>query len=173
MESQVRVDLVRRAQSGNLDALTELYTAYANSVYRVAVRLMSSSGDAEDVVQDVFIGLPEALRKYEHRGDLGAWIRRVAARTALMKLRRLRRKAEVPLDATELAAPSRSETTRLTVETALSRLPVSLRAVFVLREIEGYSHGEIGGILGIGVGASKVRLHRARRLLRDFLEQHG
>ena len=173
MERQVRVDVVRRAQSGNLEALTELYTAYADSVYRVAMRLTSSSGDAEDVVQDVFVGLPEALRKYEHRGDLGAWIRRVAARTALMKLRWQRRKAEVSLDAAELAAPARSETARLTLETALARLPVSLRAVFVLREIEGYSHAEIGGILGIGVGASKVRLHRARRSLRDFLERHG
>jgi RNA polymerase sigma-70 factor (ECF subfamily) len=59
----------------------------------------------------------------------------------------------------------------LTLETALASLPDGLRTVFVLREVEGYTHAEIASMLGIGIPASKVRLHRARKMLRDYLER--
>jgi RNA polymerase sigma factor (sigma-70 family) len=68
--------------------LRELYGRYAGDLYRIAYRLTGSRADAEDVVQDVFLGLPAALRGYEEHGKLDGWIRKVTARVALSRLRR-------------------------------------------------------------------------------------
>jgi RNA polymerase sigma-70 factor, ECF subfamily len=164
--------LVQHARSGAPDALRELYERYGAAVYRLAYRLSGSAADAEDVLQDVFVGLPEALRRFDGRGSLEGWIKRVAARTALMRLRREGRRREVGLDALPLAsaapAPDRFVETAA-LERALAALPDPLRVVFVLREVEGYSHAEIAGLLGIRRGTSEVRHHRARKALQELL----
>jgi RNA polymerase sigma-70 factor (ECF subfamily) len=146
-----------------------LYRRYGARVYRIAYRLTGRPEDAEDVLQDVFLGLPEALRSYAARGSFAGWLHRVAARTALMRLRSARRRRETPLAASRPALPAAGVVDRLAIEAAMASLPEPLRIVFVLREIEGYSHAEIGELLGIRAGASKVRLHRARRALRGLL----
>jgi RNA polymerase sigma-70 factor (ECF subfamily) len=147
-----------------------LYHRHAREMLAVAFRVLQSRADAEDVVHDVFVGLPEALRRYEERGALGAWLRKVTARVALMRLREESAHRTEPLDDRRAAAGggvSRDET--LTIERALQRLSPGLRAVLVLKEIEGFSHAEIAGMLDISVGASEVRLHRALRTLRAML----
>ncbi len=92
-----------------------------------------------------------------------------------MKLRQRKRKAEVDLDQlppnpAEGGGSGLSPTDRMELEDAVDALPEALRTVFVLRDVEGYTHSEIGKMLGIGKGASRVRLHRARRILRRRLE---
>ncbi len=164
--------LVERAASGDPEALTELYRRYGDAVHRLAFRLTGSAADAEDVLQDVFVGLPEALRSYAERGSLEGWIKRVAARTALMRMRRERRRREVALD--PLPEPAaRSDpgavVERTSIQRALDALPETLRLVFVLREVEGHSHAEIGELLGIRPGTSEVRLFRAKKMLQDLL----
>jgi RNA polymerase sigma-70 factor (ECF subfamily) len=123
-------------------------------------------------VQDVFIGLPNALRAYDARGSFRGWLRRVVVRTALLRLRRERRRAEWQRKAAEVA-PSNARPKpieeKLTLERVLGRMPEDLRVVYLLREVEGYSHAEIGARVGISRGASEVRLHRARRFLRERL----
>jgi RNA polymerase sigma-70 factor (ECF subfamily) len=157
---------------GTGDRLRELYDLHAADVYRIAYRLTGSAPDAEDVVQDLFVGLPEAIRGYEERGRMGAWIRTVATRMSLNRLRWRRRRHEVPIEgaAGKAAACSADGAIEaIDIQRALDLLPDSLRAVIVLREIEGYSHQEIAEALGIRVGASKVRLHRAREEMRQRL----
>lgn len=168
-----------RARSGAPDALARLFERYGEMAYRVAFRLTGSAADAEDVLQDVFVGLPEALRGFEGRGSLEGWLKRVVVRTTLMRLRGERRRREAPLgggDQGEDAAPPASRRDdpgrvidALTIADALAELPEPLRQVFVLREIEGYSHEEIGGLLGIRRGTSEVRFFRARQALRERL----
>ena len=162
--------LLDQARAGSPDALATLYRKYGAPVYRIAYRLTARSEDAEDVLHDVFLGLPEALRSYAARGSFTGWLYRVATRTALMRLRSARRRRETTLVASRVAVSPATVVERLSIETAMESLPDSLRVVFVLREIEGYSHAEIGEMLGIREGASKVRLHRARRALRTMLE---
>ena len=166
------VDLVARTRSGDVAALTELYERYGNALMALAYRLTGSQADAEDVLHDVFLGLPEALAKYDERGSLESWIKRVTARVALTKLRSRRREREVDLDDVHIA-PESGAMHRLTdlvaVQRAIDALPDSLRAVFVLREVEGYSHAEIAALLEISTNASEVRLHRAIRALRQTL----
>ena len=90
-----------------------------------------------------------------------------------MRLRRQRARNEISIEVDFLASVASAEsspTDRLTLEQALAGLPDELRAVFVLKEIEGYSHREIGELMGIQPGTSKIRLHRARRELQRSIE---
>jgi RNA polymerase sigma-70 factor, ECF subfamily len=179
-EIQQRSGVLDDARSGSREALGELYRAHADVVFTLAYRLMGSREDAEDVLQDVFVGLPQALTSYRERGRFESWLKRVTARTALMRMRSQRRKREdriEPLDSGTIAgapridpgAASTNAVDRLALQTALSRLPQTLRAVFLLREVEGYAHDEIADLLGISAGASATRLSRAWSLLRKEL----
>src|SRR4029079_990721 len=162
-------ELVERARDGRADALSELYARYGRVLMGVAFRLMGSRADAEDVLHDVFLGLPEALTRYEERGSLESWLKRVAARVALTHMRSRGRLREVPFDddVKPVTAPGLDRLVdRLTVQRAIDALPDSLRIVFILREVEGYSHAEIAELLDITQNASEVRLHRALRALR-------
>jgi RNA polymerase sigma-70 factor (ECF subfamily) len=131
--------------------------------------LLQSRADAEDVVHDVFVGLPEALRRYEERGALGAWLRTITARLALMRLREQTARPLAEVNNEDLAAASAKTDASLTVEQALRMLSPNLRAVLVLKEIEGFTHAEIAALLDISIGASEVRLHRALKTLREML----
>ena len=170
---RAETDRIAEARRGDPEALAALYRQYGDDIMGVAFRLTGSRADAEDVLHDVFLGLPEALARYEERGNLRAWLRQVAARVALMRLRAGRRKREVPLETVpELRDEAQAEPeTPLAVARALARLPPGMRAVFVLKVVEGYSHAEIGDLLGISVKASEVRLTRALKALRKQLER--
>lgn len=156
---------------GSQDALAALFELHSAMVHRVAYRLTMSPDDAEDIVQDVFIGLPEALAAYTGDGDFSAWLRKVVVRTTLMRMRSSRRRTAtaVRAEAEKQKAISNFVLDRMAIATALAALPVDLRVVFMLSDIEGYSHAEISKLLGIRVGTSEVRLHRARRMLRALL----
>jgi RNA polymerase sigma-70 factor (ECF subfamily) len=164
--------LLLQVQRGSSDALATVFERHASTLYQLAFRLLGSPDEAEDVVQDVFVGLPVALERYEDRGAFVPWLRRVTARTALMKRRAERRRASTSDRAAHeqpRQAPAADTTTRIAIDDALGALPDSLRMVVVLRMIEGYSHEDVAAALGISVSASKVRLHRAVRQLQHVL----
>jgi len=163
-------ELVERAKQGSTDALGALFHRYAPAVHRLAYALLRSGPEADDVVQDVFLGLPRALRGYAGRGPLEAWIRRVAARTALMRMRAHRRRREDSLDAHAAPGAVRdAPVDRVALERAIGALPEPLRVVFVLKVVEGYPHEEVARLAGITPETSKVRLFRARKALQSLL----
>jgi len=164
---------VAAARAGDPAALAMLYRRFADMAMAVAYRLLLSRADAEDVVHDLFLGLPEALRKYDERGALAAWLKRVTVRLALSRLRSPSRREVALEEARAVAAAPADPAGRIDLVDALAALPGSLRAVLVLKEIEGFSHAEIAGLLGISTGASEVRLHRALRALRGALSEEG
>jgi len=167
-------ELIARAREGQPEALEAIYLEQGDALMRLAYHLTGSATDAEDVLHDVFLGLPEALARYEERGSFPAWLRRVTARVALDRLRSARRRREVPLDRAHEPAAASSERDvahRSDLERALRTLPDKLRVVFVLKEIDGQSHAEIAQTLGIRVGTSEVRLHRAITQLRRQLKE--
>ena len=166
---QARV--IAGARAGKPSALATLYEEHAGRLLAVAFRLLGSRDDAEDVVHDVFVGLPEALRRYEERGSFGAWLRKITARVALARVREANARPTVGLDEAHLFAPAHNADASLTLERALHGLSPSLRAVLVLKEIEGFSHREIAAMLDISVGASEVRLHRALQTLRATMKR--
>src|SRR5689334_8378235 len=167
-------ELIAAARQGSTDALGELYDRHASRVLAMAFRLLQSTDEAEDVVHDVFVGLPELLRRYEERGTFAAWLKKVAARVALTRILEDLRRPTISLD--ELAqhphTPVHDVEGVMSLEQAMRSLTPSLRAVLVLKEIEGFSHAEVARLLDISVGASEVRLHRAIQALRAALT-HG
>jgi RNA polymerase sigma-70 factor, ECF subfamily len=167
--------LVEQARAGAPEALAALYKDYGQRLFGVAFRITRSSEDAADIVQDVFVGLPEALRNYREIGNLGWWLTRVTTLTALLTERRRRRMKEVHAMAsrnTSSMARPQAVVDRISLDNALAQVPSDLRTVFLLKEVDGYSHAEIADLLGITRGACQMRLHRARRLLIELLEDH-
>jgi RNA polymerase sigma-70 factor (ECF subfamily) len=171
-DSPVHLDLVGQVAAGDTDALAALYRLHGAALFRLARRLTTSIQDAEDVLHDLFVGLPESIHKYDGRGSLVGWLKRVLVRLTFMRLRAERRRHEVDLheEISEIvAARAPDDVGRLDVERMMETLPADLRAVLVLRQTEGYSHQEIATLLGITPGASRVRLSRAVTLLREAL----
>lgn len=166
-------EVVRRAREGSTEALAALYARYGNPLMSLAYRITGTVADAEDVLHDVFLGLGQALAHYEERGQLLAWLRRLTVRVALTRLRHGSRGQEVALDTEDAATAAGSIDDRIALETAVQSLPDSLRVVFVLKAIEGYSHAEIASLLGITTGASEVRLVRAIKQLRALLGERS
>jgi len=161
--------LLGAIRSGDADALGAAYGRWGNLVYAAAFRILGSASDAEDLLQDVFIGLPRALKRYEEQGSFESWLKRVTIRAALMAQRSQTRRREDTMDALppeRARAASRDPSDELTIAAAIERLPFEMRAVFMLKEVEGYSHAEIAALLGITSGASAARLFRAWRMLR-------
>ena len=159
--------LVQAAARGSREALGRLFRRYAEDVYRAAYRITGTRADAEDTVQDVFVGLRRALGHYHEQGRFGGWLRQVTVRTALSRVRSRDRRAFEPLEEAELAdrSDAADPVDRIEVARALEEMPASHRIVFLLKEVEGYDHAEVASLLSITVGASRVRLHRAWRFL--------
>jgi len=169
-------DLARRIRAGSGEALEALYRSAGARLYALAWRLTLNRADAEDTVHDVFVGLPRALERYHEQGSFAAWLKRLLIRTALMRRRQERRRdardaayaVAAELDRSGTGPAPEGEAERL-----LAVLPEVLRAVVVLREIEGMSHGEIARALGISEVTSRVRLMRGLERLRRTLRTEG
>ena len=163
--------LIEAVRGGSLDALGELYRRHADDVHALAYRITGSRDDAADVLQDVFVGMQRALSAYREQRQFAAWLKQVTVRTSLMRQRSERRKRQAPLDdvSHEATSVQRHPLDVLAVRRALRELPDTLRTVFALYEIEGYSHAEIAALVGITEGNSATRLSRAWALLRKGL----
>lgn len=169
--------LVLRVRRDSPAALAALYRRHGSMVYHVAYRFLASEQDAQDVLQDVFAGLPEALRRYEERGRFPYWLKRLAVRAALMALRATDRRREDRLPDSPTFASKAHDPGRVAdyvaTRRAIARLSDEQRVVLMLKQVEGYSHAEIGALLGISEGASAARLHRALKRLWELLGEQG
>lgn len=158
-------------REGDPDALAACYYAHAGRLLQVLERFTNSRADAEDVVHDVFVKLPELVRRYDERGQFSGWITRLAIRAALMRSRRERRVLQLDdargagMDAA-VEDDVRDVVALRTAHDAVAALPEPMRQVLVLRVMLDLPHAEIAALLGISVGTSEVRLHRAIKQLR-------
>ncbi len=178
--------LVQLAQHGDNHAFAQLVTNYESRVYNLARRMMRDPQDAEDVLQETFISVYRHLDDFHGDASFSTWLYRIATNASLMKLRSRKPPAlslDEPMeseqdefmpreivawDVTPEEALLNSET-RAQMQVAMNTLPETLRAVFVLRDVEGLSVQETADVLGISVPNVKTRLHRARLALRDQL----
>lgn len=165
-------DLIPRIRRGEPAALTAVYRAFGGELLALARRLTGSDADAEDVLHDLIVGLPDALQRYEERGRFRVWLKQVVARMCLMRMRAARRRRETDLDSVDQlpAIAASAEDVNDAIEIALRELLPGIRAVVVLRFIDGLSHREIAETLGISINASEVRLSRGVAALRRRLE---
>jgi RNA polymerase sigma-70 factor (ECF subfamily) len=176
-EKAAALDLIRRAQSGDLNAFELLYREYAGRVYALCLRLKAGdTTEATELMQDVFIKAWRRLETFRGECAFSSWLHRLAVNTMLENARGdSRRIARVlPMDDTSrLAGAARSSgiDLKMDMEDAIASLPKGARLAFVLHDVEGYQHQEIADQLGVSVGTIKAQLHRARRLLRERLER--
>ena len=188
--------LVDKVKNGDYQAFESLVTRYESKVYRLAIRMLRHPQDAEDALQETFLQVYRGLPGFEGRSAFSTWLFRLATNACLMKIRHRatepskllpledylprQEQGEIPqmvdwADRPEDALLSKES--REKMMEALEKLPPEYRAVFILRDMEGFSNAETGETLGISVAAVKSRLHRARLALRgmlsDYFEQRG
>lgn len=163
--------LAQAVADGDREALASLFRSYAVPMRHVALVVTGSPMDAEDVVQEVFVELPDSIGAFEGRCPLWGWLRRVTILKARMAVRARSRRRESSLEdetpATDLPDVARVEL--IALERAMAALPPRYRAVLLLRELEGLTHEEIARRLDTSANVSCVTLCRARRRLREEL----
>lgn len=166
-------ELIQQAKKGDRSAIQSLYTRYADHVYSVVRRLAGDDMLAEDWAQEAWIRAIRALPDFRGESQFGTWLHRIAVNSALYGVRGRERRStrELPLpDA--IAAAGRGDQTllRVRLERALEQLPSGMRRVLVLHDVEGYTHAEIGILLGVSPGTCKSQLFKARARMRELLD---
>jgi RNA polymerase sigma-70 factor (ECF subfamily) len=164
--------LVYEAQRGSETAFAMLVRTHMRRAYAVARAICATHEDAEDAVQDGFLHAYRALERFRPEQAFAAWLNRIVANAALDigRRRKVRDADSLPetLSMPQFDPSERSEL-RGRLGLALGVLPDRQRSVLVLHDVEGYTHGEIGSMLGIPEGTARSDLHHARASLRDRL----
>ena len=171
-------DLLGRSQQGQLEAMEGLYNLYKKKVFGLAYRLTRNQQVAEDLTQDILLKIFSSIQDVRQAGLFPAWVYRLSVNTCYSYLRRERSLEQklsliAPEEENQIGQdydPAARELAAA-VQEALSYLPEKLRIVFVLHEVEGLTHEEIGAMLGCQPGTSKSQLFKARLKLRKILRK--
>lgn len=190
--NQEEKSLVESLRRGDRYACDDMVERFAQRLFNVALRLTGQPQEAEDILQETLIKACRGVQDFEGRSSLGTWLYRIATNNSLMHLRRRKAPAvslDTPPENFEEFKPRQlhdwewePETLVLTgelrqaMDEAVNGLPDTLRAAFVLRDLEGLSTKEAADALAISESNLKVRLHRARLQLREtlatYFQQH-
>lgn len=165
-------ELVARAKAGDGEGFSGLVKLHQRRAYLVARSVVMTHEDAEDAVQEGFMRAYQALDRFDVSQSFGAWVNRIVANAALDLSRRRKVRATGELSDTYASAfrdPAEDRELRERLQAALETLPQRARAVLVLHDIEGFTHAEIGELLGIPGGTARSDLHHARRKLKTLL----
>src|SRR5438874_4002637 len=165
---------IRQAIEGDEAALRALWTRHAPHIDLVVRRLVGNDQDlAADIAQEVWIQIFRALPSYRGDSQFGTWAHRIAVNRTLNALRKIRRIAKLEIEIEDDTAMTEMDSDRKfvaeSIEQAMGKLSPGARSVFVLHDVEGYTHVEIGEELGITPGGSKSQLFKARAKLRTLL----
>ncbi len=168
--------LVDRAASGDTAAFEQLYRENNGRIYALCLRMTGRPAEAEELTQQAFIRAWEKLHTFRGEASFSTWMHRLAANVVLSHRRsEMRRRARtVEQEDLSFHADLSDRTDRgpaVDLEEAIAALPEGARTIFVLYDVEGYRHDEIAQLTGVASGTSKAQLHRARRLLREALNQ--
>lgn len=163
-------DLVRRAQAGDVDAFETLYRTHATAVLALCRRMVRDDNEARELLQDAFVRAWEKLTSFKGQSAFATWLHRLAVNVVLERLRTTRRDTNRLVNEDDEAvfggqSNAADLETRMDLENALAKLPQGSRIVFVMHDMEGYSHDEIAQVTGTAAATSRVQLWRARRAL--------
>jgi len=176
-------EIVLAAQAGDEQAFTRIHRHYGNRLYTLIMRMVVRRAVADDLFQDTFIEAFRSIRSFTHAGSFGGWLRAIAVNKTLSYLRSpwhrsvlwldaaLPADAEAILekDADDQPAPDTASESYRELVRALQQLSPLTRAVVWLYDVEGYTHAEIGGMLGRTASFSKSQLSRAHQRLRELM----
>lgn len=166
-------DLVTRVLAGDELAERELYDRHVDRVYRLSFRVAGDPDIAADCTQETFIRVFSRLATFRGEAALSTWITSIALSVVFNALRKVKRSRETESDLDPgLEAPEIREADpdlKVSLARAIDALPEGYRTVFLMHEVEGYTHEEIAASLGIQEGTSKAQLSRAKAKLRRSL----
>jgi RNA polymerase sigma-70 factor (ECF subfamily) len=164
--------LIRLAADGDARAIRTLYDRYAPRVYAVVRRIAADDDLAQDYAQEAWIRAIRALPTFRGDARFSTWLHRIAVNAALQALRKAetRAKREEPMPDDIATLPRHPDTLlQKRLEGVLDTLPEGMRQVLILHDVEGYTHEEIGDVLGVTSGTSKSQLFKARAKMRALL----
>ena len=166
-------DDVALAAAGDGPAFERLYRTHVAKIHSLTRRMLSAS-EADEVTQDIFVRTWQKLGQFRGESAFGTWLHRLAVNVIIERRRTYAIQRERMTDDPDVldfvaTAPARGDL-RLDFEQAIDQLPKGAREIFVLHDVEGYKHREIAAMLDIATGTSKRQLHRARMLLRRYLD---
>jgi RNA polymerase sigma-70 factor (ECF subfamily) len=173
------VELVERSRGGDMAAFEAIYRRHAGRLYGLASRMAGSVDDGEDLLQEIFLQAYRKLGSFKGESSLGTWLYRLAVNHCLDFVRSRRAKNDkmtesLADDEGAIPIPVReSPIVRLDLERAIASLPDGCREAFVLHDVEGFEHREIGELLGIAEGTSKSQVFKARMKIRAMLGTVG
>src|SRR5580700_10841670 len=170
--------LLNDCLKGKASAQQELYAQYAKAMLGLCYRYTKSMADAEDVLQEGFIKVFKNLNQYKGSGELGAWIRRIMVNTAINYLKSQSRYQYDLSFADNGLHPVSTDDPQLVLNAKeladlIRQLPSGYQTIFNLHAVEGYTHVEIGKILGINEGTSRSQYARARGLLINWIKKNS
>ena len=164
--------LIQRACDGDARAVRALYERYAPRVYAVVRRIAGDDELAKDYAQEAWIRAIRALPTFRGDSRFSTWLHRIAVNAALQAARKIKtseqRRVEMP-DEVAISPIGGDALLEERLEAALDLLPEGMRRVLVLHDVEGYTHAEIGDVLGVASGTSKSQLFKARAKMRLML----
>jgi RNA polymerase sigma-70 factor (ECF subfamily) len=177
-----QADVVARAQGGDHEAFSEIYSRHQKRVFSICMRIVRDFALAEDLTQETFLQVHRKITSFRGDSDFTTWLHRLAVNTTLMHMRK-RQLSVVSLD--HLMSDDHEDRAgrdfgtrdlsqagvidRLSIDRALSALAPGYRLIYLLHDVEGFNHGEIASMQDCTCGNSKSQLHKARRALRGTL----
>lgn len=178
MDADAEKELIEKAQAGDQQAYHSLFTIYRPRVFRVVNYILRDDADTEDVVQEIFLKLYNALGTFRHESSFFTWIYKIAVNAARASLASKAREAIIVADSgsdtleqsysSEADQPEvahlRAELASM-LDMAITSLPSNLREAFLLREIDGLSYAEIAELMNCPVGTVRSRISRAKSYL--------
>ena len=169
-------DLASRLREGDVTAYEELYRRHGARLYNLAYRMLGQAADAEDLLQETFLQVFRRIDTFKGEAAFGTWLYRMAMNLCLDRLRSKAGKTDRQTTSIEDVREYRlagrgplDSVKRLDLERAIARLPDACRAAFLLHDVEGFEHQEVGRLLGVSDGTSKSQVHKARMRIRAFL----
>ncbi len=168
------IHLIHQAKHGDGAAIRELYQRHARRVYAVVKRLAGhDEALAEDWAQEAWVRAIRALPTFRGEARFTTWLHRIAVNSALhgrrSRLRKAGRETAMVDDSFSVRPAAENAVLRHKLERAMERLPEGMRKVLVLHDVEGYTHEEIGEMLGVNPGTCKSQLFKARARMRKLL----
>jgi RNA polymerase sigma-70 factor (ECF subfamily) len=171
--------LAERCRAGDFEAFEAIYREHSSKLFGLTMRMLGNRTDAEDMLQDIFLAAHRKLESYRGDARLGTWLFRLAMNQCLDHLRSKSARmtqATSSLDddnamepVSPVSGPAVAALHHIDLERAIARLPEGCRAAFLLHDVEGFEHREVGSMLGISEGTSKSQVHKARLKLRKSL----
>jgi RNA polymerase sigma-70 factor (ECF subfamily) len=175
-------EVVRRVRAGDTALFEVIMRRYNQRLYRVTRSILGNDGEAEDVTQDTYVRSYMHLEQFDGSAKFATWLTKIAVHEALARLRKRQRLVEIDAASKftgnrmnlESKSPSPEQevlthTMKIILEDAVDRLPEIYRAVFMLREVEGMTTAETAECLSLSEETVKVRLHRARAMMRKHI----